>query len=111
MDDVYKNKIWIRYNQSETLQVTALRLIQGVHPRVAHRDGFIYYLQEAIHFEMTENERLKITELPPQQASRATQKMEKCLNQISNWKFFPAPLDTRMAKDASRWRLSKSEFP
>jgi hypothetical protein len=64
MDHMYKNKIWI-YNQSDTLQVAALGFAQGVHPRVAHRDGFIYDLQEAIQYEMTETERLKITQILP----------------------------------------------
>jgi hypothetical protein len=66
MDYMFTNKIWIRYNQSDTLQVAALGFVQGVHPRVTHRDDFIYNLQEAIHLEMTEAERVKITTtLPP----------------------------------------------
>jgi hypothetical protein len=66
MDHMFKNKIWIRYNQSQTLQVAALGFIQGVHPRVTHRDGFISKLQASIHLEMTEAERGQIeTKLAP----------------------------------------------
>ena len=76
MDHMYANKIWIRYNQSDTLQVAALGFIQGVHPRVAHRDGFIYDLQEAIQFKMTETERIKITTLLPPSKSTNTEEGE-----------------------------------
>jgi hypothetical protein len=57
VDHMFKNKIWIRYKQSESLQVAALGFMQGVHPRVAHRDGCIKNLQDAINQEMTEAER------------------------------------------------------
>jgi hypothetical protein len=46
---MFKNKIWIRYNQSKSLHVAALGFMQGVHPRVIHRDGFIKHLQDANH--------------------------------------------------------------
>jgi hypothetical protein len=62
MDHMFANKIWIRFNQSDTLQVAALGFIQGVYPRVTHRDGFRYNLEEAIHLEMTKAERSKIQE-------------------------------------------------
>jgi hypothetical protein len=62
MDSMFANKIWIRYNQSDTLQVVALGFMQGVHPRVAHREGFSSKLQDAIHLEMTETEHLTIKE-------------------------------------------------
>jgi hypothetical protein len=65
MNHMLKNKIWVRYNQSETLQVAALGFIQGVHPRVTHRDGFTQKLQAAIQMEMTEAERSRITTLLP----------------------------------------------
>jgi hypothetical protein len=45
MDYIFEHKTWIRYNQSDTLQVAALGFVQGVHPRVTHRDGFIEKLQ------------------------------------------------------------------
>jgi hypothetical protein len=66
MDHMFKNKIWIRYNQSESLQVAALGFMQGVHPRVTHCDGFIKNLQDAIHQEMTKTEHTKLQELLPQ---------------------------------------------
>jgi hypothetical protein len=65
MDHMYKNKIWIRYNASDTLQVTALGFMQGIHPRVTHREGFNKRLHDAIQKEMTEAERKKILELVP----------------------------------------------
>ena len=41
MDHMFKNKIYIRYNQSESLEVAALGFIQDVHPRVTFRDNFV----------------------------------------------------------------------
>jgi hypothetical protein len=61
MDFMFEQKIWLRYNQSDTLQVAALLgFVQGVHPRVTHRDGFISAIQDSIQLEMTEAERVKI---------------------------------------------------
>jgi hypothetical protein len=65
MEHIFTNKIWVHYNQSETLQVSALGFIQGVHPRVTHRDGYLVALQDAIHLEMTEIERTNIKKLLP----------------------------------------------
>jgi hypothetical protein len=65
VDYMFKNKIWITYNQSDTLRVAALGFIQGVHPRVTHRDEFMHKLQEVIQLEMTESKRNKIKELLP----------------------------------------------
>jgi hypothetical protein len=66
MDHMFTNKIWVHYNQSNSLQVAALGFIQGVHPRVTYRDGFLLQLHDAIQEEMTESERLEIQKaLPP----------------------------------------------
>jgi hypothetical protein len=56
MDHMFAHKIWIKFNQSDTLQVAALDFLQGVHPRVTHRDGLRDHLQAAIHLEMNEAE-------------------------------------------------------
>lgn len=65
MDHMFTNKIWVHYNQSNSLQVAALGFIQGVHPRVTHRDGFLTELHDAIQLEMNETERLSIKNLLP----------------------------------------------
>jgi hypothetical protein len=56
MDHTFKNKIYIRHNQSESLEIAALGFIQNVHPRITFRDTFAHNLGEAIHLEMTDNE-------------------------------------------------------
>ena len=66
MEHMFKNKIYIRYNQSESLDVAALRFMQDVHPRITFRDHFSHDLSEAIHLEMTDNEQSKINDLLPQ---------------------------------------------
>jgi hypothetical protein len=76
MDYMFANKIWIRYNQSDTLQVTALGFMQGVHPRVAHREGFSEKLHNAIHLEMTEAERVTIQEALPKGKAKDTEEGE-----------------------------------
>jgi hypothetical protein len=76
MDYMFANKIWIRFNQSDTLQVAALGFIQGVHPRVTHRDGFRYNLEEAIHLEMTEAERRKIQDVLQTEEKKDTEEGE-----------------------------------
>ena len=60
MDHLFTNKIFLSYNQSDTLQVAALGFMQGIHPRVTHREGFVRRLQDAIQMAMTEAERLAI---------------------------------------------------
>jgi hypothetical protein len=65
MDHMYKNKIYIRFNQSESLEVAALGFIQDVHPRITFRDHFLHNLSEAIHLEMTDAEQVKVNELLP----------------------------------------------
>ena len=65
MEHMFKHKIYIKYNQSETLEVAALGFIQDVHPRVTFRDTFSYNLSEAIHLEMTDAEKIKINALLP----------------------------------------------
>lgn len=65
MNHMSKNKIYIKYNQSGSLQVAALGFIQDVHPRITFRDHFSYNLAEAIHLEMTEAEQVKINNLLP----------------------------------------------
>ena len=72
MEHMFKNKIYIRYNQSESLQVAALGFMQDVHPRITFRDHFSHNLSEAIHLEMTDDEQSKINELlPPPKNSNA----------------------------------------
>ena len=66
MEHMFKNKIYIRYNQSESLEVAALGFMQDVHPRITFRDHFAHNLGEAIHLEMTDDEQSKINELIPQ---------------------------------------------
>ena len=65
MDHMFKNRIYLKYNQSESLEVAALGFIQNVHPRITFRDEFTYNLGEAIHLEMTDTECTKINELIP----------------------------------------------
>ena len=65
MEHMFKNKVYIRYNQSESLEVAALGFIQGVHPRITFRDTFSHNLSEAIHLEMNDTEKTKINELLP----------------------------------------------
>ena len=61
---MYKNKIYIRYNQSESMEVAALGFIQDVHPCITFRDTFSHNLGEAIHLKMTDkNEKIKINKL------------------------------------------------
>jgi hypothetical protein len=76
MDHMFTNKIWIRFNQSDTLQVATLGFMQGVHPRVTHRDRFRYNLEEALHLEMTEAERRKIQEALTTEEKQDTEKGE-----------------------------------
>ena len=40
MEHMFKNRIYLRYNQSESLEVAALGFIQDVHPRITYRDTF-----------------------------------------------------------------------
>ena len=40
MEHMFKNRIYLRYNQSESLEVAALGFIQDVHPRITFRDTF-----------------------------------------------------------------------
>jgi hypothetical protein len=65
MDYMAKNKIWIRFNQSESLQIAALGFIQDVHPRVTFRDDYRKKLEEAVHQEMTQLETEQVKELYP----------------------------------------------
>jgi hypothetical protein len=65
MDCMCKNKIWLKCNQSEFLEVSALGFIQDVHPRISCRDDCRFHLEEAVHNEMTTDERTKINELLP----------------------------------------------
>jgi hypothetical protein len=66
MEHVFKNKICIRCNQSESLEVAALvGFIQDIHPRITFRDHFSYNLSKAIHLKMTEVEQVKINALLP----------------------------------------------
>jgi hypothetical protein len=59
MDYMYTHQIWLKLNQSESLEIKALGFIQDVHPRVTYQDDYRYNLEEAIHLEMTEAERGK----------------------------------------------------
>ena len=65
MEHMFKNKIYIWYNQSESLEVAALGFMQDVHPRITFRDRFSHNLSEAIHLEMTDDEQRKINDLLP----------------------------------------------
>jgi hypothetical protein len=65
MDYMAKNNIWIRFNQSESLQIAALGFIQDVHPRVTFRDDYRKKLEEAVHQEMTQLETEQVKELYP----------------------------------------------
>jgi hypothetical protein len=71
MDHMFTNKIWIKYNQSESLQTSTLGFFQGVHPRATHRDRLAFHLDEANQVEMTEAERKKIKQLIPATKKRA----------------------------------------
>jgi hypothetical protein len=71
MDHMFTDTIWIKYNQSESLQTSALGFFQGVHPRATHRDGFAFHLNKAIQVEMTEAERKKIKQFIPATKKRA----------------------------------------
>jgi hypothetical protein len=71
MYHMFANKIWMRYNQSESLQTTALGFFQGVHPRATHRNEFVFHLDDAIHSEMTKAEQNKIKEFIPANKKRA----------------------------------------
>jgi hypothetical protein len=63
MDYMAKKKIWVHFNQSQSLQIAALGFIQDVHPRVTYRDEYRTKLETAIQQEMTEQEKEKIKEL------------------------------------------------
>ena len=63
MDYMYQNKIWLKFNQSESLEISSLGFMQDVHPRISFRDDFRYHLDQAIHTEMTTAETEKIKEL------------------------------------------------
>ena len=65
MDHMFKNRIYLKYNQTETLEIAALGFIQDVHPRITFRDSFSHNLSEAIHLEMTDAEKIKLNELLP----------------------------------------------
>ena len=60
MDYMYKNKICLKFNQSESLKVAALDFIQDVHPRIAFRDDYRFHLEAAVHHQMTTVKRKKI---------------------------------------------------
>jgi hypothetical protein len=70
MDYMYKHKIWLKLNQSESLEISALGFIQDVHPRATYRDDYRYNLEEAVHLEMTDTEREKIKEALPASKKR-----------------------------------------
>ena len=70
MDYMYKNKIWLKFNQSESLEVAALGFIQDVHPRVAFRDDYRFHLEAAVQLEMTPIEPEKIKGLLPASKKR-----------------------------------------
>ena len=70
MDYMYKNKIWLKFNQSESLEVAALGFIQDVHPRVAFRDDYRFHLEAAVQLEMTPIERETIKGLLPASKKR-----------------------------------------
>jgi hypothetical protein len=77
MDSMHRNKIWRKHNQSESLEVSALGFIQDVHPRVSCRDDCRFHLEEAVHNEMTSDERTKINGLLP-----AGEKRDKTGNEL-----------------------------
>ena len=67
---MYEDKIWLKFNQSESLEVLALGFIQDVHPRIAYHDNYRYQLEEAVHNEMTTNKSAKIKGLLPASKKR-----------------------------------------
>jgi hypothetical protein len=70
MEYMYKNKVWLKFNQSESLEISALGFIQDVHPRVTFCDEFRNNLEEAVHLEMTADEIANIQELLPVKKKR-----------------------------------------
>ena len=52
MDYMYKNKIWLKFNPSKSLEVAALGFIQEVHPRIAFCDDDCFHLEAAVHNEI-----------------------------------------------------------
>ena len=70
MDYMYKHKVWLKFNQSENLEVAALGFIQDVHPRIAYRDDYRFHLEEAVQREMTPTERETIKGLLPASKKR-----------------------------------------
>ena len=71
IDYMYKNKIWLKFNQSESLEVAALGFIQDMHPRTAFRDYYYgFHLEAAVQLEMTPNERETVKGLLPASQKR-----------------------------------------
>ena len=65
MEYMYKHKIWLKFNPSESLEIAALGFIQDVHPRITFHEDYRANLEEAIHLEMTADEIANIKALLP----------------------------------------------
>ena len=62
---MYKHKIWLKFSESESLEVAALGFIQDVLPRIAFCDDSRFQLEANVKREMTTVECKKIKGLLP----------------------------------------------
>jgi hypothetical protein len=67
---MYENKIWLKFNQSESLEVSILGFIQDVYPHISFCDDYRFDLEEAVLNEMTTKETSKSKSLLPASKKR-----------------------------------------